>query len=132
MKQVLFILALTMIAMVSAKSLIKQNVCSLPSETGQCRALISRFFFNSQTGNCETFNYGGCGGNANNFSSLAECQNKCVCSLPKNPGNCRALIPRFFFNSQTGNCEQFNYGGCGGNANNFSSLAECQNSCISS
>ncbi len=34
---------------------------------------------------------------------------------------------RFFFNAKTGNCEQFQYGGCGGNDNRFGSIEECQN-----
>uniref|UniRef100_A0A670Z3U2 BPTI/Kunitz inhibitor domain-containing protein n=1 Tax=Pseudonaja textilis TaxID=8673 RepID=A0A670Z3U2_PSETE len=39
-----------------------------------------------------------------------------------------ALI-RFYFNTATGNCEGFFYGGCGGNENNFVTLAECRYTC---
>ena len=46
-----------------------------------------------------------------------------ICSLPQKPGpnelSCRAYIPRYFYNSRTGRCEFFVYGGCNGNANRF-------------
>lgn len=40
-----------------------------------------------------------------------------------------AYIPRFFYNSTSGKCEQFIYGGCGGNKNNFESVNDCQLAC---
>ena len=52
-----------------------------------------------------------------------------VCSLKPDPGPCDAAITRFFYNSASGQCEKFVYGGCQGNANNFKSLEECQNAC---
>ncbi len=51
--------------------------CSLPQETGPCRAAFRRYFFNSETQTCETFIFGGCGGNRNNFRSLRHCQRAC-------------------------------------------------------
>ena len=46
-----------------------------------------------------------------------------ICSMPQKPGpnelSCRAYIPRYFYNSRTGKCELFIYGGCNGNANRF-------------
>ncbi|MBN1655655.1 MAG: BPTI/Kunitz domain-containing protein [Deltaproteobacteria bacterium] len=52
-----------------------------------------------------------------------------ICSLPPVIGPCEALIPRFFFNADTGQCEQFNYGGCQGNANNFETIQQCRQAC---
>lgn len=52
-----------------------------------------------------------------------------VCLLPPVTGNCKAAIPRYYFNKCTGACEEFTYGGCGGNGNNFSNLIDCQNQC---
>ncbi|KAG0442908.1 hypothetical protein HPB47_015494 [Ixodes persulcatus] len=52
-----------------------------------------------------------------------------VCHLPVEKGPCRGMFPRWFFNSTTGDCERFVYGGCQGNANNFESQQECRLSC---
>jgi hypothetical protein len=52
-------------------------ICSLPAVAGDCDGAIPRFFHNSDTGFCETFVYGGCGGNENNFETLEECEAEC-------------------------------------------------------
>eukprot|EP01084_Bolivina_argentea_P299310 515916_1 len=51
------------------------------------------------------------------------------CYLPKKTGSCRASFARYYYNSDTLECEQFNYGGCGGNKNNFKTLSECNKIC---
>lgn len=58
-----------------------KNPCHLPEAPGPCRALLSRYFFDSKTQRCKRFYYGGCYGNANNFKTLEQCQVKC-----QNPG----------------------------------------------
>ena len=121
----------------------EEDVCSLPSETGQCFALMKRYFFNKDTCACEEFIYGGCGGNGNNFDFIEDCQKACpqeggvcgtkdeedVCSLPSETGRCRARKLRYFYNQKTCACEEFIYGGCGGNGNNFQSMEACMNAC---
>jgi len=54
-----------------------------------------------------------------------------ICSLPQVRGNCLAYFPRYSFNSATGACEFFIYGGCQGNANRFETLEECDERCAS-
>ncbi|MCA9556628.1 MAG: hypothetical protein KC933_41780, partial [Myxococcales bacterium] len=109
------------------------DACGLPMEVGPCEAAIPRWFHNAQTGMCERFIYGGCGGNANNFETLEACEASCggpdACGLPAEVGDCDAAIPRWFHNAQTGMCERFVYGGCGGNANNFETLEACEAAC---
>uniref|UniRef100_G3MS35 BPTI/Kunitz inhibitor domain-containing protein n=1 Tax=Amblyomma maculatum TaxID=34609 RepID=G3MS35_AMBMU len=51
------------------------------------------------------------------------------CFLPPVQGTCRGYFPSFYFDSRSGSCRQFIYGGCGGNANRFSSVRECRRVC---
>ncbi|XP_022596980.1 tissue factor pathway inhibitor-like isoform X2 [Seriola dumerili] len=112
------------------------ELCALKDEPGPCKAIKDRFFFNIDTGLCELFEYGGCGGNENNFETLESCEEMCIvsedkspCHLPEAPGPCRGLVKRYFFDSKSQQCNHFFYGGCFGNANNFRSMAECQAKC---
>lgn len=51
------------------------------------------------------------------------------CSLPPVSGPCEAFFPRFYYDAEAGTCRQFIYGGCQGNANNFSTHTECFTMC---
>ena len=51
------------------------------------------------------------------------------CKLPKVTGPCRAAARRWYFNKVTGKCQQFIYGGCRGNRNNFNTRKECEKKC---
>ncbi|CAL8266152.1 unnamed protein product [Lota lota] len=119
-----------------AASLIFNEVCVMKEEAGPCKAMKEHFFFDVDTGRCRLFEYGGCGGNNNNFRTLEACEETCVvsankspCHLGEAPGPCRGLVTRYFFNGVSRECQQFYYGGCFGNANNFRSMAECQSKC---
>jgi hypothetical protein len=52
-----------------------------------------------------------------------------ICRAPAAVGPCDAAFPRWFHNYETGLCEQFTWGGCGGNDNNFESKGECEAAC---
>ncbi|CAN7980203.1 unnamed protein product [Ixodes pacificus] len=54
------------------------SACGLVPDRGLCYASFTLYFFNSETQTCEEFVYGGCGGNANRFGSLEDCQALCV------------------------------------------------------
>ena len=51
------------------------------------------------------------------------------CLMPPSVGNCRASIPRIYFDVATHTCKVFNYGGCGGNKNRFSNFSICHETC---
>ena len=51
------------------------------------------------------------------------------CTFQPETGPCEAYIPSYFYNKTSGNCEQFIYGGCGGNDNRFTTAAECVTNC---
>jgi hypothetical protein len=112
-------------------------------ETGSCRANIERWHFDSELGSCQTFTYGGCDGNENNFASKEKCESIChttdhdasrgndqdICFMPSDTGPCRAAVTRFYFNTNSAKCEMFLYGGCSGNANNFETPQDCMEKC---
>ncbi|XP_046373055.1 actinia tenebrosa protease inhibitors-like [Haliotis rufescens] len=107
------------------------EVCNQRPTHGPCNAQYSRFYFNPDTQTCETFTYGGCGGNANNFQRITDCEKICfpTCAEMSDRGPCRGLINRYFFNPQSQTCEVFIYGGCGGNCNNFINITQCEETC---
>lgn len=46
-------------------------------------------------------------------------------------GPCSGKHKRFYYNAESGDCEQFEYGGCLGNTNNFMQIADCEAKCTS-
>lgn len=69
------------------------DVCTSTVDSGECSGVfqvrskinqtlsflfpLQRFAFDRAMGDCRPFNYGGCGGNGNNFASLGECRGQC-------------------------------------------------------
>lgn len=51
--------------------------CLLPPDRGMCSGYFSRFFYDATFRTCQSFVYGGCGGNSNNFASLDQCYEAC-------------------------------------------------------
>ncbi|KAI1294595.1 PI-actitoxin-Aeq3a [Halotydeus destructor] len=56
-----------------------------------------------------------------------------ICSQPPMPKDsamfCKGYLERYFYNGETGKCEQFIYGGCGGSENIFEDQEDCEAFC---
>lgn len=63
--------------------------CNQSIQVGPCDAAFSRFAFDTSSGQCVPFLYGGCEGNSNNFETLSECQTTCGVEVaPGGPQGC--------------------------------------------
>ncbi|CAN7992812.1 unnamed protein product, partial [Ixodes hexagonus] len=106
------------------------DICSMPLDEGSCDKNVPRYFFNTTSSRCDVFQYKGCTGNENNFESHEDCLAECedLCHMPKDPGACATDEARenFYYNSQTGRCEAFEFTGCGGNDNRFEQIESCR------
>ncbi|XP_061599830.1 kunitz-type protease inhibitor 1a [Cololabis saira] len=51
------------------------------------------------------------------------------CMAPKKVGPCRGSFPRWHYNAASEKCEEFTFGGCRENLNNYLSITECTNAC---
>ncbi|XP_076822805.1 PI-actitoxin-Axm2b-like [Clavelina lepadiformis] len=75
-----FLLALALITLIGAfgENSPAGDTCSLPAIRGLCFAWFQRWHYNSATGQCEIFIYGGCQGNENRFFNRKDCEKKCL------------------------------------------------------
>lgn len=51
------------------------------------------------------------------------------CMAPKKIGPCRGAFPRWHYNAASEECEEFMFGGCRENLNNYLTKDECTNAC---
>ena len=60
-----------------------KDVCKLPliNSFTQCQLNVTRFYYDFKSSTCKKFTYSGCFGNANNFETIEECENRCQIPL---------------------------------------------------
>lgn len=77
------------------------DICNIDRDSGPCRAYFVKYYYERNTGRCEPFVYGGCGGNGNRFSSINECEHICVTHDEKRPNitNTGIFVPYFIINN---------------------------------
>ena len=73
-------------------------MCRQPKKSGPCEALSEKWYFDQRAGTCLRFNYGGCGGNDNNFNTAEDCYYRCGGQLPgsRNKNGGTALSGKYF------------------------------------
>ncbi|KAL7846997.1 hypothetical protein SRHO_G00219770 [Serrasalmus rhombeus] len=107
--------------------------CTAEKDSGPCFGMLQRYHYNSSLMACQKFIYGGCVGNQNNFVTEKECLQTCrteaACRLPMDAGPCTTPQELWAFDSSSGKCVTFKYGGCNGNGNKFYSQKECEEYC---
>ncbi|XP_072248710.1 kunitz-type protease inhibitor 2 [Leuresthes tenuis] len=137
----------------SRHAFVQLERCEAAPKAGPCRASLKHWFYNQETGSCQSFIYGGCRGNKNNYLSEDSCRATCTgvtvlpsskkasakdggpasstahCRLSPDSGPCRAAFTKFFYDSDSASCHTFLFGGCRGNANKFDSKEACMRSC---
>ena len=63
-------------AMNDNEKLSSDNKCTSVPDAGLCKGSFEKYFFNSETEKCDSFNWGGCNGLIP-FETLSECINTC-------------------------------------------------------
>lgn len=51
--------------------------CYEARDRGSCGGSMTRWYWNKNTKQCQSFTYGGCQGTKNNYQSLKECNHQC-------------------------------------------------------
>ncbi|KAI6218505.1 hypothetical protein M3Y99_01704600 [Aphelenchoides fujianensis] len=120
------------------------TACFLETDEGECpdrneTKRAQKFAYDSAARKCVSFEWAGCGGNANRFDDEEACVRHCgalktpnsigQCAHPPDSGPSNFLRNQWFFNLTSGVCEQFLYGGNGGNPNRFNSFELCMVTC---
>lgn len=63
------------------------------------------------------------------FNSYSSTVNRCDEEPIALRSICKAALPRWYYNKENNECQQFQYGGCGANANIFFTPEDCEKAC---
>lgn len=64
---------------------VSADKCIVKPDAGPCRAAFNMFYYDRDAGTCQSFIYGGCRGNNNRYSTMAECMDNCSQDGKDNP-----------------------------------------------
>jgi hypothetical protein len=110
--------------------------CKLPKVSGPCEGYYPQWYYDTERKHCAQFIYGGCLGNNNRFETREDCMSLCVkdssvdaCEQDKEEGPCKGNYLRWYFDKSSKSCQQFIYGGCKSNNNNFPTEEACKQQC---
>ena len=75
---------------------------------GPCNDTKANWYFESSSGKCTAFTFGGCEGNANRFETQEQCDRQCglfrdqdVCGVAKDIGPCLGRFKKWHFDQVT-------------------------------
>lgn len=85
---------------VAGRRIGKRDYCQLSPERGRCRASFSKWYYDSASGECRNFTWGGCGGNSNKFATKSFCER--VCQNRCRHSNCSTTCPNGFIIDSNG------------------------------
>lgn len=71
-----------------------KEICVEAYDSGPCRGIYKRYAYNREYGRCESFTYGGCRGNRNNFLTESDCINSCGMLRTADSGNPQATVTK--------------------------------------
>lgn len=54
-----------------------EEICRMTVDSGPCANYEDMFYYDSFSGKCHPFIYGGCGGNLNKYRTREECEARC-------------------------------------------------------
>ncbi|XP_053551164.1 WAP, Kazal, immunoglobulin, Kunitz and NTR domain-containing protein 1 [Bombina bombina] len=110
--------------------------CQKIPDRRECQGpVMVRWYYNTQSGECQTFLQKGCSGSGNVFLTYEECRASChpkppdPCTLPPVRGPCKVPEWRWAYSTLMRQCFSFIYGGCQGNQNNFETRQACEERC---
>ncbi|XP_037577159.2 tissue factor pathway inhibitor 2-like [Dermacentor silvarum] len=72
---------------------------------------------------------GGVHGRCFTPSFLSKKKDSGACLKKPDPGSCKAIIPKWYYDQMVSGCKLFIYGGCNGNNNQFASELKCLEYC---
>ncbi|KFD63405.1 hypothetical protein M514_24426, partial [Trichuris suis] len=109
------------------------DACSLPKDTGPCKASFRKWFFDSRKKFMVVAKAVQTDSTLRKSASndVATLPASLICRLPYAMGSCRANMKRFFYDFETKQCRAFTYTDCEGNANNFATAYACCAKCAS-
>ncbi|XP_065196052.1 uncharacterized protein LOC135827486 [Sycon ciliatum] len=106
-----------------------------PPPTRTCNPTGYRYYYDNTSRSCQRMNVGRCytAGGDNSFHLQSQCADACeqgdACDQSLDPGPCKQMTERFYYDSTENTCKSFQYGGCFGTENNFASKQSCENTC---
>ncbi|XP_069685801.1 inter-alpha-trypsin inhibitor-like isoform X2 [Periplaneta americana] len=119
-----------------AENVDAQEKCVEQPQEGECLSQSERryWYYEPSSKTCKMQRANTCAVSSNRFNNDLECYRSCqtlakICSSPLVKGMCDAYFVRFGYSTKNKKCENFVYGGCGGNGNRFNTMKQCKEYC---